>query len=238
MKKKHEDDSTSTKLKTYFITGLVILLPLALTLLIVTFIFNLLTEPFVGVVKAFFGYYNLFQQGFLFLSSDQVQKVISQVIILVLLFFFTVGLGILARWFFFHYLIRFWERIVARIPFIRSVYKTSKDIIKTIFATNSNSFKQVVLVPFPSNDTLAIGLVTKDHIPPFGKIKEPLVAVFVPTTPNPTSGFLMLFKESSLTYLDMKVEDALKYVISCGVIATPLTPVTKNHLAALEKKPK
>lgn len=231
MRRKPQKESTSTKLKTYFITGLVILLPLALTLAIVLFIFNLLTEPFVGIVKAVLGFYNLFENGFLFLSADQIQKVISQLIILALLFFFTIGLGIIARWFFFHYLVRLWEHVVARIPFISSVYKTCQDVIKTLF-TSKNSFKQVVMVPFPSKDTLAIGFVTQDQIPSPVKPNDTLVAVFVPTTPNPTSGFLMMYKEENLVYLDMKVEDALKYVISCGVITTPLTIVPKKRPTA------
>jgi len=228
--------SSTANFKTYFITGLVILLPLALTLAIVIFIVNMLTAPFLDVVKAFFDHYSLFQEGFLFLTSNQVQKIISQIIILALLFFSTVGLGVLARWFFFHYLLRIWERIVARIPFIRSIYKTSQDVIKTLFAGSSNSFKQVVMVPFPDTETFAIGFVTRDNIPPVGRIKESLVAVYVPTTPNPTSGYLMMFKEESLIYLDMKVEDALKYVISCGVIETTLTPISKEEALALQQK--
>lgn len=220
--------TTGSKIKAYFITGMVILLPLALTLAIVIFLFNLLTEPFVGIVKSVLGHYNLLQSGFLFLSSDQIQKLFSQLIILVLLFFFTVSLGLVARWFFFHYLVRFWERMLAKIPFISSVYKTCQDIIQTLFASSSNSFKQVVMVPFPSPDTMAIGLVTNENIPAIDKEKEPLIAVFVPTTPNPTSGFLMMFREEDLVYLDMKVEDALKYVISCGVINTPLNPISKE----------
>ena len=127
-----------------------------------------------------------------------------------------------ARWFFFHYLIRFWERIVAKIPFINGVYKACRDIIQTLFASSSHSFKQVVMAPYPGPGMFAIGLVTKKNIPAIGPDNELLSAVFIPTTPNPTSGFLIIFKEKDLVYLDMKVEDALKYVISCGVIETPL----------------
>lgn len=218
-----------TKIKAYFITGLVILLPLAFTLAIVIFLFNLLTEPFVGIMKSILGHYNLLDSGFLFLSADQVQKVISQIIILVLLFFVTVSLGLIARWFFFHYLVRIWELVLAKIPFISGVYKTCQDVIQTLFASSSNSFKQVVMVPFPSSATLAIGFVTNESIPPVKGGSEPLVAVFVPTTPNPTSGFLMMFRSTDLVYLDMKVEDALKYVISCGVIPTALNVVSREQ---------
>jgi uncharacterized membrane protein len=216
-------------MKKYFITGLVILLPVALTLAIVIFLFNLLTEPFVGMVRIIFEHYGLFSGGFLFLNADQVQKYISQLIILLLLFFFTVGLGFLARWFFFHYLIRFWEYVMHRIPFIRSVYKACQDVINTLFKADGNSFKQVVMVPFPSSDTLAMGFVTRENLPGIGKNGKPLVAVFVPTTPNPTSGFLMMFPEDDLIFVDMKVEEALKYIISCGVIASPFQQITREE---------
>jgi len=215
-------------MKRYFLTGLVILLPVALTLAIVLFIINILTDPFIGVVKTLFGYYGLFVNGFLFFSADQIQRLFSQVVILVMLFFFTAGLGLLARWFFFHYLVQFWEYIVHRIPLIRSVYKTCQDVINTLFETSSNSFKKVVMVPFPSRDSLSIGFVTKEDLPPV-KNTEPLIAIFVPTTPNPTSGFLMMFEPKDVTYLDMSVEDALKYIVSCGMIAAPMNFISKEE---------
>ena len=226
----HPSQSTTAKLKAYFITGIVILLPVALTLAIVIFLFNLLTEPFVGIVKSILDHYSLFQSGFLFLSADQVQKMFSQIIILILLFFVTVSLGLIGRWFFFHYLVRLWDKMLAKIPFISGVYKACQDIIQTLFASSSNSFKQVVMVPFPAPGTYAIGLVTNEDIPGINKKTGSLTAVFVPTTPNPTSGFLMLFKEEDLVYLDMKVEVAMKYIISCGVIPTTLNVVTKEDL--------
>lgn len=210
-------------MKKYFITGLVILLPLALTFAIVTFIFNLLTEPFVDIFKSIFSYFGLFTNGFLFFSADQLQKYISQLLILVLLFFGTVGLGILARWFFVHYLIRFWEYVLNKIPFIRSVYKTCQDIITTIFSPDGTTFKKVVLVPFPTKETMAIGFLSRTGLPSLGKGAQSYSAVFVPAAPNPTSGFLLMFPEADVIYLDMKVEDALKYVISCGVIYAPFS---------------
>ena len=218
---------TPGTLKAYFITGSVLLLPLALTLAIVTFLFNLLTEPFVGIVKSILDHYNLLGSGFLFLSSAQLQKLFSQIIILLLLFCLTVSLGLVARWFFFHYLLRLWEKMLAKIPFIRGVYKACQDIIQTLFASSSNSFKQVVMVPYPAKGQFAIGLVTNENVTAINLGDDPLIAVFIPTTPNPTSGFLILFEEKDLVYLDMKVEDALKYVISCGVIQTPLKHITK-----------
>lgn len=215
-------------MKKYFVTGLVILLPLAMTLAIVIFLVNFFTNPFVDVVHDFLKHYGLLQTGFLFLSSDQVQLYVSRILILALLFFFTVLLGALTRWVIVHYFIRIGDFIFHRIPFVRSIYKTSQDVIKTIFTSSTKSFKQVVLVPFPNKDTHSMGLVTREKIPATGKDTH-LVAVFVPTTPNPTSGFLMMFDPDDLVYLDMKVEEAFKYIISCGVIQTPFKTISKEE---------
>lgn len=209
-------------MKKYFITGLVILLPLTLTLVVLAFFFNLLTEPFLGISKTIIDYTGFLENGILFLSAEQVQTVISQVLILIVLFTFTVLLGLFARWVFFHYIVRFWESLIHRIPFISTIYRTCQDVIKTIFATKNNAFKQVVMVNFPNPETRTIGLVTRESLPGAdASLGSDLLVVFVPTTPNPTSGFLTIVKKEDVVYLDMSVEDAFKYVISCGVIMAP-----------------
>jgi uncharacterized membrane protein len=223
------------RMKKYFITGLVILAPLALTLIIILFIFNFLTVPFAGAVAAVFDYYDLFEKGFWFISGKDLQTILAQLLVLLSLFGFTVILGAVARYFFFNSLINFWNYVIHKIPVISSIYKVSQDVINTIFGSKTNSFKQVVMVPFPSKETYSMGLVTREDltdIVPGG----PSVAVFVPTTPNPTSGFLMLYKPEDLIYLDMKVEDAFKYVISCGVILTPFQIVDRKTAHDLEMK--
>lgn len=216
-------------MRKYFLAGLVILLPLALTAIVVLFVFNLLTKPFVEVLQSFFNYYGVLQNGFLFFSAEQVREVISQVIIFFLLFFFTVFIGMLGRWYFTHSLIKTWDYVLHRIPVIRTVYKTSQEVINTIFATKTKSFKQVVMVPFPDDKSYSIGLVTQENIPNLtNKQYGGLTAVFVPTTPNPTSGFLMMFEEKDLIHLDMTIEEAFKYIISCGVVPSPFREISKE----------
>lgn len=217
-------------MKKYFVPGLVILLPLALTFAILIFIFNFLTNPFVGLVQGVLNYFGLLNTPFLFLTPEQFQIAVSKLIILVILFFFTVFLGAVGRWFFVHYFIKFWDYCLHRIPFVSSIYKMCQDVIQTIFGGKTKSFKQVVLVPFPNDKTLSIGLVTRERLEGLPQSENGnMVAVFVPTTPNPTSGFLMIFNEQDLIYLDMSVEDALKYVISCGVILNPFKTMTKEE---------
>lgn len=214
-------------MKKYFITGLVILLPLAVTLFILIFLFNLLTEPFAGIVQAFFQHYNLLSNGFLFFSAAQIQALASQILVLLALFFLTVGLGVLARWFFFYYIIKLWDYLLHRIPIVRSIYKTSQEIINSIFSADGNSFKQVVLVPFPSKESLSIALITTDNVEGLGSSAlDQMIAVYVPTTPNPTSGYLVFYKRSDIIFVDMKVETAFKYILSCGVIPAPFIPMS------------
>ncbi len=217
-------------MKRYFVTGLVLLLPIALTIIIVLFLFNLLTEPFVGFASSILRHYQIFSNGIGFLSAEETLIVLSRLLILVLLTAFTILLGVLGRLVFMHYFIRLWESLVSRIPLVRSIYKTSQDVIKTIFTNSTKSFKQVVLVKFPNEQTRCLGLITRDDIPNFSTNNGTLTAVFVPTTPNPTSGFLVLYPPEEVVHLDMTVEEALKYVISCGVIASPFKTVDNGGM--------
>lgn len=215
-------------MKKYFVTGLVFLLPLALTIVIVVFLMNFLTQPFVGLVKSVLNSLGIFTKGFWFLSASQVEQIVSQLLVLTLLFGVTVLVGYVTRWVIFHYFIRIGEYILHRIPLINTIYKTTQDVINTIFTNNTRSFKQVVLLPFPSEFTYAVGLITRENLE--GLSMEDRVAVFVPTTPNPTSGFLMMVRKDDVIYLDMKVEEALKYVISCGVILGKFNRMTREEI--------
>ncbi|MFV0340817.1 MAG: DUF502 domain-containing protein [Parachlamydiaceae bacterium] len=206
-------------MKKYFITGLVILLPLAVTLFVILFLFNLLTDPLAGIVASALDRYDLLEGDYFFISGHKVQYFISQLAILVLLFFITVFLGILARYIFFNSLLRLWDWLIHRIPLISTIYKASQDVINTVFTSKTKSFKQVVVVKFPNPHTDSVGLLTQDSIKGLGNPDDEYAAVFVPTTPNPTSGFLILYPKKDLVYIDMKVEDAFKYVISCGVLS-------------------
>jgi uncharacterized membrane protein len=218
-------------MKKYFATGIVVLLPLALTFWIVSFIINILTTPFMGMAETILSAIGLQDVSFLFLSSNQVLQYSSQILVLVFLFAVIVGIGAVGRHFFFKYLMKIGDKILHKIPVISTVYKTTQELIQTILTTTNKSFKQVVLVPFPTVDSWSIGLVTRDDIE-----IEKRVAVFIPTTPNPTSGFLVMFTREQIIPLDMKVEEALRYVISCGVLMTPIRKMeTVNPEVAMVK---
>lgn len=204
-------------MKKHFITGLIILMPLFVTVAIVVFLVNLLTEPFTDIVSPLL--HRMGFKGFLFFNPQQVLKYSAKLLVLVLLFLFTVSLGILARLFLIDPLLRLGDSILHRIPLINTIYKTTKEIIQTLFNSDSKAFKQVVMVPFPRQGVYALGLVAREGPEVCSEtLSEDLVSVFIPTTPNPTTGFLLMFKRSDLHPVAMSPEEALKYIISCGVI--------------------
>ena len=149
-------------MKKYFITGLVILLPLAVTIAIVVFIVNFLTKPFIGIVSGFLRDFDILNKGFFFLTHTQLVLYGSKLLILLCLFLFTLLLGMIARWFFFKTILNLSDKVLNKIPLVNKVYKTTQEIIKTIFITDKNSFKQVVMVPFPKSGTYVMGLVSRE----------------------------------------------------------------------------
>lgn len=214
-------------MKKYFITGLIILLPLAVTFGIAVFLFNLLTEPLAGAVAHLLDRYDLLESDHLFFSGRQIQYFASQLFTLVFFFLIAVLVGMITRYLFVNYLFGLWDYVIHKIPLVRTIYKTSQDVITTIFSSKESAFKQVVLAPFPHPEAYSIGFLTQKNIKDFREGQNgSKVAVFIPATPNPTSGFLMLYEEKDLVYLDMKVEDAFKYVVSCGVINMPFNVTT------------
>lgn len=206
-------------MRKYFITGLVILLPVAITIAIIIFLINFFTQPFIHFVSEIIIACNLFPKGFLLLSQENIIQYVSRILILLMLFGVTMLLGMLARWFFIHSFFSLCDKILHKIPVINTVYKTSQDIIKTIFSSDKNSFKQVVMVPFPRPGVYVLGLIARESPNACCSASgEDLVSVLIPTTPNPTTGFLLMFKKTDIVHVDIKPEDAIKYIVSCGVI--------------------
>ncbi|MFZ4673772.1 MAG: DUF502 domain-containing protein [Chlamydiia bacterium] len=215
-------------MKKYFITGMIILLPLAVTVGLVAFIVRLLTNPFVGWVKNFLQMHQLQPGKFFFLSQDQVILFSAQALILFTLFIFTLFLGMITRWFFIKSMIEFFDSLLLKIPLVNKIYKTTQEIIRTLFSSDKSSFKEVVLAPFPNKETYTLGLVSRDAPKYCSKAtQKELVTVFVMTAPNPTTGYLVMFEREDLIPIDMKIEDAVKYIISCGILI-PETPSQGN----------
>ncbi|MEM1283282.1 MAG: DUF502 domain-containing protein [Chlamydiota bacterium] len=206
-------------MKKYFITGLALLLPAVFTVMIFLFVLNILTKPFVGTIEHALNYFDMLDTPILFFTAKQVITFFSRVIILILLFLTTVLIGLLTRILVFHYLIRLGNYILHKIPFINKIYKAAQDVIETIFKDKATTFSQVVLIPFPEQSNLCLGLITNAP-----ETDEPItdnhgnISVFVPATPNPTMGFMLLYKREQLIFLDMTVDEAIQFIVSCGVM--------------------
>lgn len=199
-------------LKRNFFTGLVILLPMALTFWIIILIIHLLTNPFFGLLDSLISRYHLPYREFWAMGGRMV--------ILLGLFSITIFAGVMTRFYIVKSWIGFWDRLIHKIPLINKVYKATQDVVHNLIGEEKMAFSQVVLVKFPHEKSYVLGMITRTGLP---EGSDPAfsdqISVFVPGVPNPTFGFMLQYRRDQLIYLDMKVEDALKFVMSCGVMA-------------------
>lgn len=201
-----------------FLTGLAILLPMALTFWILNLLINLFTKPFIGIVESFLN----INVETLPLTVHSLVMFAAKICILLLLAILTFLVGYLGQHFIVRNLLKYSDYVFHRIPFVNKIYKATQDVVKTLFHEEHTNFSQVVLVPFPHETSRSIGLITKrDQAAYMDSEHGNMVSVFVPGTPNPTMGFMLLFHREQLIFTEMSVEEALKFVISCGVMADP-----------------
>jgi uncharacterized membrane protein len=143
-----------------------------------------------------------------------------------------------------NYVVKLWERLLHRIPVVSSLYGSVKQVSDTLFSSSGNAFRKAVLLPYPHADSYTIGFLTGT---PGGDVQNHLVgdfvSVYVPTTPNPTSGFFLMMERSKVVELDMSVDAALKYIVSMGVVApdyqptkTPAPTMAPTELTNLDRK--
>lgn len=218
-------------MRKYFMTGLGILLPIILTFLIVGFLINFLTKPFLSIVQAYLIQSDLISAPFLIFSEYTLTNFISKLIILIGLALVVFIVGLIGNFFLVNYFFRLGDFLLHRLPVVNKIYKASKDVVGSLFSSNSRSFSQVVLVPFPGQENLSVGLITKEAMLfNTGSGAEEIVPVYVPGTPNPTVGFMLMFKKSQLIYADMKAEEAMKFVVSCGIAMPEFTTRQKESI--------
>ena len=197
-----------------FFAGLATFLPFALTIVIVLFVINLFTNPFQGSVASLLDYYNLLNKPFLFFSGEEMLYLSSKFLVLIALFCFIILIGFLGRLVITKTLFKLSDYAIQRIPFFNKIYKTTQELVNLLFQPNSSSFSQAALVPFPYPDVYCMGFISKKQT---SEDHSEKVLVFVPGTPNPTAGYLLSYKYEEIIFLEMKVEDALKFLISCGM---------------------
>ncbi len=193
-------------MRKYFVTGLLILVPLAITLWVLNLIIgtmdqSLLLLPERWRPEAMFGF-----------------RIPGLGSILTLLIIFLTGLA--TRNFIGNKLVMIWEAVLIRIPVVNTIYSSVKQVSDTLFSSSGNAFRKALLVEYPRKGCWTIAFLTGT---PGGDVKNHLVgdyvSLYVPTTPNPTSGFFLMVPRADTVELDMTVDAALKYIVSMGVVA-------------------
>lgn len=196
-----------SRLRTYFLTGVIVSAPISITAFLVYEFITFLDTQVAALIPT---RYN--PETYLPFSIPGLGLVVT----LASLTF----VGMLAAGFAGRTLVRTSEGLLARMPIIRGVYGTLKQIFETVLAQSSRSFREVVLIEYPRRGIGAIGFVTG---PTRGEVQDradsELVNVFLPTTPNPTSGFLLFVPKEDVIHLDMTIEEGIKMVISGGIVA-------------------
>ena len=192
-------------LRKYIIAGLLVWLPLVITVVIIKFVIDLLDRTILLLPPEY-------RPEALLGFSIPGFGIILAVGILVITGMFAANL--LGR-----RLVLVWEAALGKIPLVRTVYNSVKQISTTLLASQSTSFRKVVLVEYPRKDCWCIGFLSNEHVETDrGITDQQLQSIYLPTTPNPTSGFNLLIPERDIIELDMSVEDGFKFIISMGVI--------------------
>ncbi len=192
-------------LRRYIVAGLLIWVPLGVTFLVVKLLIDLMDRTLV-LIPAPYRPENLL--GF---KIPGLGVALTVVVVIVT--------GMIFANLFGRRLVRIWEEMLARIPLVRSIYSSVKQITETLFSAEGKSFRKVVLVEYPRRDLWTLAFVTGDTAEAFEDIiGENLVNIYVPTTPNPTSGFFLMVPKKDIIELDMTVEAGLRMILSTGVV--------------------
>ncbi len=204
-------------MKKYLLTGFVLLLPLVLTLMVIFFLFDLFTAPFVNIVGPIVV---AIQSKLHFVLPEDLTLFLSRLFALIFLCIFILLLGMVTQWLVIKNLIGWTNLLISKIPFIKTVYKVSSDVFSALFSTDGKkAFKRPVMMPFPCRPNFCLGFEAGEVAQECQeKVKSPLVSVFVPTAPHPISGFLFLAPEKDVYPIDMTNEEVVKFLVSCGMI--------------------
>ena len=196
---KRKSISITAKLRNYFITGIVVLIPIGVTLYLTRFFIRISSKLIPAEIN----------------PNNYLPILIPGLEIILAIIFITL-IGYLSLSFIGKKILQLFNDLLKRIPILRTIYSAIGQMAETL-APKRKSKKSVVLVEYPRKGSWAVGFATKDNKGEISKkTNQKLVNVFIPTTPNPTSGFLLMFPKKDLIYLDMNFEEASKFIVSAG----------------------
>ena len=195
-------------MKKYFITGLLIWVPLAITTWVLALIVRTMDQTLLLLPAS--------------IRPESLLGFYLPGIGVILTLFVVLATGLITANIIGQRLVLFWEGVLSRIPVVKSVYYSVKQVSDTLFSSNGEAFRKALLVQYPRTGCWTIAFLTGQ---PGGDVAKHLhgdyVSVYLPTTPNPTSGFFLMLARSDVIELDISVDEALKYIISMGVVAPP-----------------
>jgi uncharacterized membrane protein len=192
-------------LRKYLIAGLLVWLPLAATIFIIKLVVDLMDLTILLLPE------NLHPQNLWGFTIPGMGLILALTVLILT--------GALAANLIGRSMVELWENVLGRIPLVRNIYNAFKQITSTVLASDNKSFRKVVLVEFPLSGVWSIGFLTNTDIQiNSARMEKDLVAVFVSTTPNPTTGFLLLLPEAKIIELDISIEEAFKLIMSIGVV--------------------
>ena len=203
-------------MKKYAIAGLLVWLPLAITIWVLLWLLGLMDGMFLWLLTL--------SQAVLPAGLDSAIERLRHVpgLGVLVMVAIVVGSGVFVTNIFGQWWVRQWDRMMGRIPIVKSIYSSVKQVSDTLFSSNGNAFREAVLVQYPHAGSWTIAFVTGK---PSGEVAKHLqtehVSLYVPTTPNPTSGFFLIMPRANVQPLQMSVDEALKYIISMGVVVPP-----------------
>jgi uncharacterized membrane protein len=206
-------------MRKYFVTGLLILVPLVITVWVISMIVGTLDQSLLLLPAAWR------PEALIGFHIPMLGTIFTLLIILLT--------GLATRNFIGNQVVRAWELVLNRIPVVNSIYSSVKQVSDTLLSSSGNAFRKAVLVEYPRRESWTIAFVTGV---PGGDVKNHLVgdyiSIYVPTTPNPTSGFFLMVKREQVIELDLSVDEALKYIVSMGVVAPEHAPKKVDHESA------
>ncbi len=237
----HKKPGLLAHLRAAFLTGLVVVAPIGLTAYVIWTVIGWVDGWVLTFVPQSYHPDELINRWLGYELPDKQIHINLRGAGVVIFLIFTIVVGWIAKGLVGRSLIRWAESLVDRTPIVRSIYNGVKQIAETVFAQTETSFDKACLIEYPRRGIWAIGFVStnaKGEVARRTPEDEKYLSVFVPTTPNPTSGFLLFFPESDVILLDMSVEDAAKLVISAGLVYPNSKDPTKPALEAVKEDAK
>jgi len=228
-----QDHPFFSGLRTYFFAGVIVTAPIGITIYLTWIFLSFIDTRVTALIPARYNPFNYVPN--VVPGIELLKALIS--LILVIIFFILVGWFV--RNFLGRVLYNISEYILHRMPVINNIYKAVKQVIETVMTTQSAAFRDVVMIEYPRKGVWSLGFVTGESKGEVQRVTaNKMINVFLPTTPNPTSGYLLFVPAKEVKYMDMTVEEAAKLIVSAGIIVPPdrMTSLKEKTLSAPETK--